>query len=520
MGIIGHPREMAMTGRLGADCGQSGSDDAILSAFTVFRGRIVVKTATEERIKRLKSHLEQENPALAQAVEYFQELDKIARKLGFMGDDDSYATQISWWPVVAVLGTFSAGKSTFLNEYLGVPLQRTGNQAVDDKFTVICFGTDAEPKQLPGLALDSDPRFPFYQISEQIEEAAEGEGKRIDSYLQLKTCNSEPLRGKIFIDSPGFDADQQRSSTLLITDHIIGLSDLVLVFFDARHPEPGAMMDTLKHLVVNTINRADSDKFLYILNQIDNTAREDNPEEVVAAWQRALAQSGLTAGRFYRTYAESAAVSMEDEQNRTRMKAKRDEDMGDIRRRIEQLNIDRAYRVTGMLEYSGKHLRDVLVPCLLEARNLWMKRSRWTNGIFFGVVFALFLFWSITAGAWDGLIFRPLTALNPLFQLLAGLGVVALIGFIYSRLRYLAGRSVLRRIRRDEELGEDREPLMRAFEANLTSLMPSLVPGKLSGWSSRVQKKLDKLIAESDVLVQKLNDQFTRPSGSPDDDGK
>jgi len=480
----------------------------------------VVKTATEERIKRLKSHLEQENPSLAQAVEYFQELDNIARRLGFLDADDSYATQISWWPVVAVLGTFSAGKSTFLNEYLGLTLQRTGNQAVDDKFTVICYGDDEEPKQLPGLALDSDPRFPFYQISEQIESDSEGEGKRIDSYLQLKTCNAERLRGKIFIDSPGFDADQQRSSTLLITDHIIGLSDLVLVFFDARHPEPGAMMDTLKHLVAETINRPDSDKFLYILNQIDNTAREDNPEEVVAAWQRALAQSGLTAGRFYRIYAESAALSIEDEQKRARLQEKRDEDLGDIRRRIEQLNIDRAYRVTGLLEHCGTHIRDVLVPKLFEARALWTKRSRWANGVFFGAAIALFLYWSITAGAWDGLVFRPLTALNPLFQLVAGVGTVALAVFLYAKLRHLAGRSVLRRLRRDESLGADREPLARAFESNLNSRMPSLNPGQPNGWSSRVQKKLDRLIGESDALVQSLNDQFTRPSGAASPSGK
>ncbi|MGM0632537.1 MAG: dynamin family protein [Pseudomonadota bacterium] len=490
-----------------------------LSFYWGIRGRIVVKTATEERIKRLKSHLEQENPALAQAVEYFQELDKIARKLGFLHEDESYATQISWWPVIAVLGTFSAGKSTFLNEYVGVPLQRTGNQAVDDKFTVLCFSADSEPRQLPGLALDSDPRFPFYQISDQIEQDADGDGKRIDSYLQLKTCNSEALRGKIFIDSPGFDADQQRSSTLLITDHIIGLSDLVLVFFDARHPEPGAMMDTLEHLVSRTISRADSDKFLYILNQIDNTAREDNPEEVVAAWQRGLAQSGLTAGRFYRTYAESAAVPFEDEQQHARMKSKRDEDMGEIRRRIEQLNVDRAYRITGLLEYSGKHLRDVLVPKLIEARDLWMKRTRWFSGLVFGGAIAVFLYWSIVAGAWDGLVFRPLTTLNPIFQLLAAGGLVALGVMIHSRLRRLAGRSVLRRLQRDDSLGDDREPLARAFEANLASMWPSFMPGNIHGWSARVQKKLDKLIGESDVLIQKLNDQFARPSGNQDESG-
>ncbi|MEQ8991464.1 MAG: dynamin family protein, partial [Pseudomonadales bacterium] len=290
----------------------------------------MARTTTQERVKRLEDHLKQENPVLAGAVGSFQRLDQVARKLGLMNADDSFATQVSWWPVISVLGTFSAGKSTFLNQYVGHVLQRTGNQAVDDKFTVICYGSDDTATVLPGLALDSDPRFPFYQISRNIEKVAEGEGRRVDSYLQLKTCKAESLRGKIFIDSPGFDADQQRSSTLLITDHIIDLSDLVLVFFDARHPEPGAMGDTLKHLVANTVSRPDATKFLYILNQIDNTAREDNPEEVVAAWQRALAQHGLTAGRFYRIYAREAAIPVEDAQVRERLERKRDEDLSDI----------------------------------------------------------------------------------------------------------------------------------------------------------------------------------------------
>ena len=102
--------------------------------------------------------------------------------------------------------------------------------------------------------------------------------------------------------------DMPPGSVMLITDHIIDLSDLVLVFFDARHPESGAMGDTLKHLVAETVHRPDSNKFLYILNQIDNAAREDNPEEVVAAWQRALAQKGLTAGSFSQIYDPASAT--------------------------------------------------------------------------------------------------------------------------------------------------------------------------------------------------------------------
>ncbi len=227
----------------------------------------------KQRLKSLELHLKKENPVLLSAVHTYRQLDQVGRSLGLLNSEQSFATQISWWPMISVLGTFSAGKSTFINHYLGESLQSTGNQAVDDKFTVICFGGESGAQVLPGSALDADPRFPFYQISNELDKVAGGEGRRVDSYLQLKTLPSEKLRGRIVIDSPGFDADSQRNATLRLTDHIIDISDLVLVFFDARHPEPGAMRDTLSHLVGDTIHRPDATKFIYVLNQMDTTAR-------------------------------------------------------------------------------------------------------------------------------------------------------------------------------------------------------------------------------------------------------
>ncbi|UJO99080.1 MAG: dynamin family protein, partial [Nitrosomonas sp.] len=205
-------------------------------------------TQINKYLKSLQKHLADEhpdNPTLANAVKSFRKMDYVGHSMGLLNKDESYATCVTWWPMIAVLGTFSAGKSTYINSYLDMKLQRTGNQAVDDKFTVICYSRHNEAKTLPGIALDADPRFPFFQISRSIEEISEAGQERIDAYLQLKTCPSENIRGKILIDSPGFDADNQRASTLRLTQHIINLSDLVLVFFDARHPEPKAMQDTL-----------------------------------------------------------------------------------------------------------------------------------------------------------------------------------------------------------------------------------------------------------------------------------
>jgi hypothetical protein len=87
------------------------------------------------------------------------------------------------------------------------------------------------------------------------------------------------------------------------------------------------MSDTLETLVKGTIHRNDSNKFLYILNQIDMTAREDNPEQVFAAWQRALAQKGMTAGRCYTIYDPEAGMPIEDDGLRERFLRKRDEDV-------------------------------------------------------------------------------------------------------------------------------------------------------------------------------------------------
>jgi hypothetical protein len=470
-------------------------------------------TTTKERIKRLEKHLRVENPVLADVVVAFQKLDTIHRKLGLMDADHSLATQVSWWPVIAVLGTFSAGKSTFLNQVIGQKLQRTGNQALDDKFTVICYGSGEASAALPGLALDSDPRFPFYQISRDIEKVAAGEGRRVDSYLQLKTCESESLRGKIFIDSPGFDADQQRNSTLLIIDHIIDLSDLVLVFFDARHPEPGAMADTLRHLVADTVNRHDANKFLYILNQIDTAAREDNPEDVVSAWQRALAQHGLTAGRFYRIYSREAAIPIQEEQVRERLERKRDEDLADIEGRIRQVEVERAYRVVGVLEKSGKHIRDVLVPALEDARRRWRKRTLVLNGVVFTVLAALFFWITLSRGDWNGFVFTPFVGLDPAWQVGIISAVVLLLWLLHMYLREVAGRSVLRRLERDKSLGADREPLVAAFKRNLQAWWRSVATVAPRGWTRRRRRQLDKILADADGFVQALNDRYARPSG-------
>jgi len=461
----------------------------------------------QERIHKLQQSLVQENPVLLEVVGTYRQLDQVAQGLGVLDNNASYVEQISWWPLIAVLGTFSAGKSSFINQFVGRRVQDTGNQAVDDRFSVICYGGGDETMTLPGLALDADPRFPFYGIRHEIERVAEGEGNRIDSYLQLKTVPESSLKGRILIDSPGFDADSQRDTVLKIADHIIGMSDLVLVFFDARHPEPGAMRDTLKHLVEGTHQRHDADKFLFILNQIDTAANEDNPEAIMGAWQRALAASGLVGGKFYMIYNEKAAVAIADETLADRFKRKKDIDLAEIYNRMDKVTVERAYRISFALETLSDQLENEWLPRIDDARLQWAKRVAISDIILASLVSVVLMWLSLNTYLFtnldlSGLIDDPMAGLT-----VAGVALLALLVPHYYFRQLWAGIMV-RRLKQEDETGN----LARALARNTVFWRPMFAQTP-RGWGNGARKRLANVRDQARRAIQKLNDQFAKPAG-------
>ena len=56
---------------------------------------------------------------------------------------------IKWRPQVLVIGNYSSGKSTMINEFLGANIQDTGQAPTDDSFTIITYGeADSETDKI------------------------------------------------------------------------------------------------------------------------------------------------------------------------------------------------------------------------------------------------------------------------------------------------------------------------------------------------------------------------------------
>jgi hypothetical protein len=279
------------------------------------------------------------------------------------------------------------------------------------------------------------------------------------------------------------------------------------VFFDARHPEPGAMQDTLEHLVAKTIQRSDSEKFLFILNQIDTAAREDNLEDVVAAWQRALAYKGLTAGRFYTIYNKDVAVPVEDETVRSRFEAKCDKDIAAIYERIHQVETARSYRIIGALKNIVNSIENEVTPLLVAAKNQWMRYVLVIDGIAFGVLFLLMFLVNDWFNVWEIFNIDFTGDLSVSSVKLFSIAVVVLA--VHYTSRRVARQLVLRKMEFSGLAGN----IQKAFIRN-TKAMRSIFQLAPAGWSSRSRRILANVVASAGELIQTMNDRYADPSGN------
>jgi hypothetical protein len=250
---------------------------------------------------------------------------------------------------------------------------------------------------------------------------------------------------------------------------------------------------------------------------MDTTAREDNPEEVIGAWQRALAQEGLTAGRFYNIYNPDVAVGITDEAIRRRYESKRDHDLAEIHERIQRVGVERAYRIVGSLEKMAHHIEEKVVPWLRAYKTHWRRLVLWGDAVLLLASLAVVLLaasplglredwrWSLP-GWWHE------SSAAPVWGGVALAAMAMVLVYLHFKIRKLAARKVTEIIKTDFAPGLERERLCHAFHYN-TRGWHSIFAINPVGWGKFTRKRLHRVIAEANDYIQKLNDTFTDPSG-------
>ncbi len=199
------------------------------------------------------------------------QLTPVALKYGY--SEVPLETTIKWRPQVLVLGNYSSGKSTLINEFLGAKIQGTGQAPTDDSFTVLTFDDSPAPgspiritEERDGKVLLNDPEYPFETLKKH--------GQRFAAHFRLKKVNSPFLKNLAIIDTPGMldsitERDRGYNYQEVIGD-LAQIADLVLVLFDPH--KAGTVREAHTSLRETLPAKTFEDRVLFVLNRIDECA--------------------------------------------------------------------------------------------------------------------------------------------------------------------------------------------------------------------------------------------------------
>lgn len=185
-------------------------------------------------------------------------------------------TPLMWKPLVLVIGNYSSGKSTFINELLDRPVQRTGQAPTDDSFTILTCPAEGEnEEEIPGGTIINDERLPFAPLRPF--------GERLFSHLRMKKVKSPLLENFAIIDTPGMldsVTEKDRGYDYLgVVGELARLADLIILMFDPH--KAGTIKETYQAIRSTLPGSTGEDRVLYVLNRIDEC---DNVPDLVRAY--------------------------------------------------------------------------------------------------------------------------------------------------------------------------------------------------------------------------------------------
>jgi hypothetical protein len=185
---------------------------------------------------------------------------------------------------------------------------------------------------------------------------------------------------------------------------------------------------------------------------------------------------------------------------------------------MEQVEIERAYRIVGSLEKTARGFEERVVPALNQLIKAWRKRTLIGDLIAALLILGGFIGITSKLGQWDGIQLKAawwdsLTA-TPMSIYLSALAAYLGWLLVHYGVRRLAAKSLLRKAQRlGHQLGI-RGSLREAFRLN-TKPWRSIFSRNPAGWGRRNRRRIQHALEDADRYVQDLNDRFTNPSGNP-----
>jgi hypothetical protein len=441
----------------------------LLPQFLLHEGadEMTEKIASKHLIN-LQSQFAIENPVLQNAIKVFHELDQFEFDLGLIENDDTTAIQTSWWSTVSVVGGNSGAKEAFLARYFNAELSPT------HKTTVFIHSPQANQTILPATALDVDYRYPFYRVSQKLEQIQKGEGEKINANLEMRTLNSPRLQGKLFIDIPNFIHATNYEVSNFLTTYSMEQSDVVLVFCDIFN----TASDLAKALTKTLVLQQESNKLVYLFDDTTSGA---------AAWQKKLADLGLTIGQF---------IGISQLENPSSA------DFRLLEQRIANAGLQRSYRVLHSLEKSIDDVENVVMFEVKQSLSAWKDRSTFSSLIILGFLSMLALIMEVEMGFLELL-------LDPII----GSAIILMtIGFMiptHVLLSKLQAKFEIRSLEKRQKRLHLTENLVAVFEQNLTFSLIMLPTSEPVIWNKKTKAQLSVLRNKAKELVQSLNDNFS-----------
>jgi len=218
-------------------------------------------------------------------------------------DFSSLESGMKWKPIVLIIGNYSSGKSTLINEIIGTDIQRTGQAPTDDAFTVITSEGKDRPEEVPGSTLINDDNLPFVKFKKY--------GEKLTSHLLLKNIDSPTFEDMAIIDSPGMlDATTEKDrgyDYMEVLGEFAKMADLIVLMFDPH--KAGTIKETYAAIRNTLPEKSGEDRIIFVMSRIDEC---DNISDLVRSYGTLCWNMSQMTGRkdiphIYLTYSPDIA---------------------------------------------------------------------------------------------------------------------------------------------------------------------------------------------------------------------